>query len=77
MSETVRFKGWDDAAKDKRIAELEAENAKLREAMVSARGDLVNVLCDPEERCQIRGSDADVAVVDKALATLLDGMADE
>ena len=27
MSETVRFKGWDDAAKDKRIEELEAELA--------------------------------------------------
>ena len=30
MSETVRFKGWDDAAKDKRIAELEATIAELK-----------------------------------------------
>ena len=40
----------------------------LREAAQQALEALESVLCDPEGKCCIDGSDADRAVVDKALA---------
>ena len=42
----------------------------LRTAAQQALEALESVLCDPEGKCCIDGSDADRAVVDKALAAL-------
>lgn len=40
------------------------------DARVAALENLVAVLCDPEGKCRISGSDADRAIVDESLAAL-------
>lgn len=51
-------------------ANLAAEAEGLRELVRTAHDSLLGVLCDPDSRCCIEGTDADREVVDDALADL-------
>ena len=87
MSETVRFKGWDDAAKDKRIAELEAEcqgwaeiNIKIQEERDQLRAEnqrlqeAATTYKNAVQKMVNGGSAIPVAEATKLLEELLEGV---